>query len=129
MTPVAQDKLQAMIAQYQAGEVIADHLPFAFPSGFELRTVRPQCSRCQLEIRSQDFRGSWNQVLPNVVMIDGHGVCHHCRTISAFLFRVRAEPHLVLETYLGEGQWCRSAGRIGILGRIKRQLKLLIAWR
>ncbi|WP_017519984.1 hypothetical protein ACQCLI_32115 (plasmid) [Pseudomonas nitroreducens] len=129
MTKVSQDKLQEMIAEFQAGEVIADHLPFTFPSGFELRTVRPQCSCCQGEIRSQDFRGSWNQVLPNVVMIDGHGVCHHCRTISAFLFRVRADPQLVLETYLGQGQWNRCTGQIGILGRIKRQLKLLFTRR
>lgn len=88
---ISPEELQAMIAQYQAGEVIASRLPFTFPSGFKLTEVVPQCKLCGSEIRKQDFRGSWNQVLPDVVVIDGHGVCRSCRCITAFLFRVRGK--------------------------------------
>ncbi|ENI8200014.1 TPA: hypothetical protein NIJ57_003737 [Pseudomonas aeruginosa] len=122
---VSPEELQAMIAQYQAGEVIASRLPFTFPSGFKLTEVVPQCKLCGSEIRKQDFRGIWNQVLPDVVVIDGHGVCRSCRCITAFLIRVRGESPVVLESISDEGVWQQYTQDQTMWARIKRQLRLL----
>ncbi|HHH9443022.1 TPA: hypothetical protein ACP32N_005010 [Pseudomonas aeruginosa] len=127
MSTVSQDDLQAMIAKFQAGEVIADRLPFTFPSGTQLTRVSPQCKICRDAIPNQDFRESWNQVLPDVVMIDGHGVCRECKCITAFIFRVRAQPGLVLESIDAQGRWVQRTSTPSVWGQIKRQLKLLFA--
>lgn len=102
---------------------ITSQMPVSFGNDREWTGLDGYCKGCGKMIRPDLFRGRVSKPFPYVAVVDAVGVCHPCKLVTTFHYRLHDDMRMSGKDT--DGRWttwyCRRSWR-ALLIRIFRQL-------
>ena len=108
-----------------AMDSITSRMPIRFANGAHWSGFNGRCSRCQNYINPELLCGSVTMPLPSVAVIEAAGICHECKLVTTFLYRLHDDRRI---TGLMGNKWCVWRPKMTLIERLLFFMKRLAGY-
>ena len=102
---MSRSPLSASDLDLMAQASIASQMPVRFRSGTCWESLDGQCKGCGKDIEPRYFTGRVNRLVESVATVDAVGVCHACRLVTRFHYRLHEDMRVSGLTSDGWAAW------------------------
>lgn len=104
-----------------------DRLSISFPVKFDNGAIwtglEGKCRDCGEPVPSSSLRGLVTRPIPSVVVIEAVGICHPCKLVTRFDYRLHDDMRI---TGRSDAGWATWKSEPSLLNRFMRSLKRLL---
>lgn len=100
---------------------ITSQMPIFFANGAQWSEIKGECKGCGCELPDNTVRGLIVRHTPKMVSVEAVGVCHDCKLLTRFLYRLYDDMRI---TGLRDGKWKTWAPRPTVLERVRALIRI-----
>lgn len=106
---IMQTPLDQRQTELMAMPSIMSFFPLMMPSKRQWLQFEGKCQGCKKVVSPEDLRGQVSWPIPTTAVVEAVGVCHGCRLVTPFFYRLHDDAHFSAPTPNGWQKWAVQA--------------------